>query len=479
MPLLRAVEDVNREQKATLIAKILGRFGKGQGKDALKGICLGVWGLSFKPQTDDMREAPSLVIIRGLLDADHDYRFRRITLCETDPSRFAEIRQELYRLVGTSLVAEVEVTLDERELPPSEPVAGPTRGVLTVECGLDVPDGGLARIDAQEVTALRAQGYRPSEYCEANPELQEAIVYARPAALAAVHTHYCPGCTHGVAHRLVAEVIDELGIAETTIGVHGLSVASLVVEMAGQIMGPLPERTALLIGTGKISSMTARALVGAGLHCILVANRTYERAQELAKKLKGDAVHFDGLEQSLEKADIVISSTGAPHLVLHTDMIRRAQSVRRGRPLFVADLAVPRDVDAEIASIPGIRLMNIDDLETVLKSNRLPADSVCKQVEDIVLVELQIFCEWCAARRCASVFAALNQKAERIYMSEAERALRRLGPLTPRQQEVVHAMAKAIAGKILHDPITRLRELAGDEDLSSYLHLAQDLYRLP
>jgi glutamyl-tRNA reductase len=267
--------------------------------------------------------------------------------------------------------------------------------------------------------------------------------------------------------------------AETTIGVHGLSVASLVVEMAGQIMGPLSERTALLIGAGKISSMTARLLAGAGLHWILVANRTYERAKELAAKLKGVAVRFDGLEQSLEKADIVICSTGAPHLVLHADMIHRAQATRGGRPLLVADLAVPRDVDPEIASIPGVRLVNIDGLEAVMKNSRLPLDSVCRQVENIALDEMRTFCEWCAARRCASVLAALNQKAEQIYLSEAERALRRLGPLTSRQQQVVHAMAKAIAGKILHDPVTRLRELAGEDDSSSYLHLAQDLYRLP
>ncbi len=262
---------------------------------------------------------------------------------------------------------------------------------------------------------------------------------------------------------------------ETEIGRAEISVASVVVELAEQAFGPLNERTALLIGAGKISSITARALVRAGLRCIMVANRTFARAQKLAQTLNGTAVHFDALDESLARADIVICSTGAPHIVLHAETVAKAQEARGNRPLLVADLAVPRDADPQIASLPNVRLANIDDLESVVTSHPL-AVSVFETVEVIVRQELDNFCQWCAARRCASVIQALHAKAENICRSEVEHTLRRMGPLTPRQQELMQAMGKAIVGKLLHEPTVRLRELPRGEDVSSYIEVVQELY---
>ena len=263
---------------------------------------------------------------------------------------------------------------------------------------------------------------------------------------------------------------------ETEIGRAELSVASVVVELAEQAFGPLHDRTALLIGAGKISSITARALVKAGLRCILIANRTYERAEKLAKNLNGVAVHFDALAETLVRADIVICSTGAPHIVLHADTISKAQQARNGRPLLVADLAVPRDADPQIALIPGVRLVNIDDLDTVVKTCHPLTVSVCRAVEEIVRQELESFCQWCNARRCASVIQALHSKAETIYRTEVEQTLRRMGPLTPHQENLVQGMAKAITAKLLHEPTRYLRELPPHEDISSSIEIVQELY---
>ncbi len=263
---------------------------------------------------------------------------------------------------------------------------------------------------------------------------------------------------------------------ETEIGRAELSVASVVVELAEQAFGPLHDRTALLIGAGKISSITAHALVKAGLRCIMIANRTYERAQKLAKNLNGVAVHFDALAETLVRADIVICSTGAPHIVLHADTISKAQQARNGRPLLVADLAVPRDADPQIALIPGVRLVNIDDLDTVVKTCHPLTVSVCRAVEEIVRQELESFCQWCDARRCASVIQALHFKAETIYRTEVEQTLRRMGPLTPHQEHLVQGMAKAIAAKLLHEPTRYLRELPPHEDISPSIEIVQELY---
>jgi glutamyl-tRNA reductase len=264
--------------------------------------------------------------------------------------------------------------------------------------------------------------------------------------------------------------------AETVIGQGKISVASVVVELAEQTFGRLHERTALLIGAGKISAITARALTHAGLHCIMVANRTYEKAEKLAKSLNGTAVHFDRLDHSLLEADIVICSTGAPHILLHADTVEKAQKLRHGRPLLVADLSVPRDADPNIAAIRGVTLVNIDDLDLVAKTSHAIAAPVCQQVEAIIQEELSGFHQWCAARRCVPLIQALHDKAESIYQIEVENTLRRLGPLTPQQERMVQAMGKAIAGKLLHEPTVRLRELAQDEDPTPYLELFQELY---
>jgi glutamyl-tRNA reductase len=264
--------------------------------------------------------------------------------------------------------------------------------------------------------------------------------------------------------------------SETEIGRGDISVASVVVEMAEQALGPLHERTALLIGAGKISSITARALVRAGLRCILIANRTFEKAQKLAQNLNGTAVHFDALDEVLAQADIVICSTGAPHIVLHADVVAKAQAARGERPLLVADLAVPRDADPGIASIPGVILANIDDLEVIVKTGRPLTASVYQAVQTLVGQELEEFRQWIAARRCVPLIQALQTRAEAIYQSEVEQTLRRLGPLTPRQERLVQAMGKAIAGKLLHEPIANLRQLASQDDPDAYLDLVQELY---
>jgi len=264
--------------------------------------------------------------------------------------------------------------------------------------------------------------------------------------------------------------------AETGISQGNISIASIVVELAEQAFGSLNDRTALLIGAGKISAITARALVRAGLRCIMVANRTFERAQILAGRLNGKAVHFSELEDVLTQADIVICSTGAPHIVLHEETVAKAQLARNQRPLLVADLAVPRDADPKIAFIPGVQLANIDDLETVIQTDHVLTASVCQDVQQIILQELSGFRQWCGVRRCAPVIQAIHNKAESIYQAEVEQTLRRLGALTPRQERLVKAMGKAIAGKILHEPTIRLRELSPDDDITTYLDLIQDIY---
>ncbi len=265
---------------------------------------------------------------------------------------------------------------------------------------------------------------------------------------------------------------------ETDIGRAALSVATIVVELAEEAFGPLADRTALLIGAGKMSTLTARALVQAGLHCVLVANRTYERAQKLAQSLGGQAVHFDALTENLIQADIVICSTGAPHLVLHTEHVRAAMAVRPHRPLLVADLAVPRDADPAIGELPGIRLADVDDLETLVQTHHPLAVAVREEAEAIVWDELSNFKEWYSARLSVPLIRALRARGDAICQAELERTLRRAGDLTPQQRCAIEAMGQAIVGKLLHEPIVRLKNPPPGVSPAEYLDLTQALFGL-
>jgi glutamyl-tRNA reductase len=243
----------------------------------------------------------------------------------------------------------------------------------------------------------------------------------------------------------------------------------VVVELAAQAIGPLHDRTALLIGAGKISSITARSLVRAGLRWILIANRTYERAQELAIHLNGSAVRFDALEASLKQADVVICSTGAPHTVLHADTVRKAQEARGGRPLLIADLAVPRDVDPGIASIPGVRLINVDDLDRRAKTDHCPTAPVCREVRSIVGQKL-IFSGWCNARRCASVIQALHLNAGSICRPKCGTPCGGWGADAPSgANDPSHGQGDY--RKITPRADGRLRELPRTEDAVSYIRI--------
>jgi len=244
---------------------------------------------------------------------------------------------------------------------------------------------------------------------------------------------------------------------ETEIGRTSLSIAAIVVELSQQILGSLDHCTALLVGAGKISSMTARALAAAGLSCILVANRTFERAQKLAASLAGQAVHFDQLPRYLAQADIVICSTGAPHTVLHTPAVQEAMATRPARPMLVADLAVPRDVDPEVAQIHGVHLCDIDDLDHLVRAHHPLAASTRSRAEEIAQEELACFEIWIENRRNADLICALNRHANRIVQAQVQKTTCKLGDLTPRQQQAIEKMGLAIASQLLRQPIQHLK----------------------
>ncbi len=268
---------------------------------------------------------------------------------------------------------------------------------------------------------------------------------------------------------------------ETEIGSLGRSVANVVVDLAQELFGCLEARTALLVGAGKFSAITARALVKSGLHCVLVANRSYDRAVNLAHSLgaaRAEAVHFDALPASLVQADIVVCSTGAPHVVLHADQVAQAMEKRPERPLLVADLAIPRDADPAIAALPGVTLTHLDGLEHLAQQRYPLAAATLSAAEAIITQVSGEYWQWYEARRSAPLIQALRRKADLICEAEVTRTLHRLDGLTLDQQQAVAAMAHAIVNKLLHDPISALKEASSsqNEDILAWIETLYGLH---
>jgi glutamyl-tRNA reductase len=267
---------------------------------------------------------------------------------------------------------------------------------------------------------------------------------------------------------------------ETEIGYTGRSVSTAVVDLAKQICGSLESHTALIIGAGKISALTGKALVNAGLHCVFVTNRTYDKALKLVDQLgkqRASAIHFENLEDCLVQADIVICSTGAPHFVLHADQIVRMMTRRPEKPLLVLDLAIPRDADPLIEEIPNVCLKDIDDLQDLAEQKYPLTAETFNHSESIVKAELAAFLAWYQAHLNAPLIRDLKAKADLILQSELEHTFRRMGDLTVEQQEAIALMGHSIVNKLLHDPLVSLRKTENSADKTPH-ELVQTVFGL-
>ncbi|MBI5304556.1 MAG: glutamyl-tRNA reductase [Chloroflexi bacterium] len=247
--------------------------------------------------------------------------------------------------------------------------------------------------------------------------------------------------------------------SETEIGRGARSLGQVAVSLARDVLGDLENRTALLIGAGKIGKLAGRALVESGLKWILVANRTYDRASQLARELNGRAVHFDALADGLAQADVVIAASGAPHLVLHAADIERAMAARAQRPLVVVDLAVPRNVDPAIRNIPHAHLYDMDDLSAVVATHHPVAAVAVAAAERIADEETQHFLAFLRERQVAPLVQDLLAHAETIRQTEVAKAFAHLGNLTPEQQRAVDALATSLVHKLVFNSIHTIKEM--------------------
>ena len=244
---------------------------------------------------------------------------------------------------------------------------------------------------------------------------------------------------------------------ETEIGQSAVSVSFAAVEMAREIFGSLKGKRVLLVGAGKMSELAARHLERSGVGEIWVANRTRERAEEMSRVFSAKVIEYDNWLDSLPAADIVITSSGAGKYILGPADVRNALSIRRNRPVFLIDIAVPRNIDPAVNELDNAFLYDIDDLGRVVEQNRSLRKKEAEQAEAIIAEEVDKMMVNLRTRQIGPTIAGLQDHLEQIRQAETERMRSRLGALTPQQQEAVDALTKSIVAKIAHPHIVELR----------------------
>ena len=245
---------------------------------------------------------------------------------------------------------------------------------------------------------------------------------------------------------------------DTGIGEHAVSVPYAAVELAKKIFGDLRGLQVLLLGAGDMGELTAEHLHQQNVKQVIVANRSFERAAELAERFKGAAVQFDQFDEHLAKCDIVIASTAAPHFLIEPVQITRALDTRRNRSLFLIDLSVPRNINPAVSSIDGAYLYNVDDLQQVADANLGLRQQKAQTAEGIVQREVEGFRKRLVAQDAVPTILELQQRLENIRATELEKCLRKVGPMSPEQREAIEMFSSQLVNKILHYPILQLRD---------------------
>ena len=307
-------------------------------------------------------------------------------------------------------------------------------------------------------------------------EIQGQVKRAYEAAMAA-------GTTGPLSNRLFAAALTtgKRVRSETGIGSSRVSVPSVAVDLAQDVLGDLAERRVMLLGAGETSELTAQALAHQGVGTIFVANRHADRALSLAQRFGGSVVGLDKLPEQLLEADIVVSSTSSPHPIVGSEELALVMAQRRGRggrvPLLLIDIAVPRDIDSRCGDIDGVTLYDIDDLQAVVQRNLGARREIVPQAEQIVEEEIHRFARWLGQAETLPTVSALREHGNRIVEQILSENEGRWESASERDLMRVEAVARAVLGRLLHEPTIRLRSFSQERGHAS-LQLVRELFGL-
>lgn len=310
------------------------------------------------------------------------------------------------------------------------------------------------------------------------PQIQGQV---RDAYLAAAATSAAAGPVVGPAlNRLFQQALSVGGQVRsgTAVGIGAASVPSAAVELTKKIFGSLQGRRAMVIGAGEMGELTIECLRSEGVRATIVANRTHDRACELAERWQGDAVHFSGISAALPRVDIVICSTAAPHPVLSLERFREALPAGARHPLCIIDIALPRDVDPRVGDEPNVFLYNVDDFRQMVDDTLGRRRAELPGAEAIIASATDQFWAWYSALAVVPTIRDLRSRGEALRNDEMQRLLRRLSHLPPEDQAAIDALTKSLLNKLLHSPTVRLRQAAGNGRGTGVLDTVRYLFDL-
>ena len=313
----------------------------------------------------------------------------------------------------------------------------------------------------------------------------DSMVVGEPQILGQVKEAYAVARAVGAVHsELDALLTRSFAVAkkvrnETAIATSAVSVASVAVDLAKKIFGKLEGKSVYLVGAGKMCELAARHLLSNGAGTIYVANRTYERAVKLAAKFQGKPIPFEELYTTADKADIIITSTGAPHAIFRKEHGEQFMAKRRNRPMFFIDIAVPRDVDPSLNELDGIFVYDIDDLQQVVSSHVADRKREAVRAEEIVDAEVERFAEKLQAHDVVPTILSLQEYLENIRQAEIDRHRTKFGEISAQQEAALDAMTKAMINKIMHTPIVTLKTAAKSPEAATVVDLIRRVFNLP
>lgn len=312
----------------------------------------------------------------------------------------------------------------------------------------------------------------------------DSMVVGEPQILGQVKAAYRQATQHRATGAILNRLLHKtFSVAkrvrrETGIGDQAVSVSYAAIALGRKIFGTLTEKTVLLLGAGEMAELALEHLKGQGVAKIIVANRTLERGVRLAERFRGEAVSLEELEAQLLAADILLSSTGSDQYLLTRDQVKAVMRRRKQRPLFLIDIAVPRDLDPAINDLDNVYLYNIDDLQEVVAQGWQHRQKEAAKAERLVAAETLKFLDWLDTLQVYPTIIALKEKAERISKGELKKTLGQLGPLTPEQRQALEVLAHAITQKLLHDPIIFLKRNHHRQKPFKELDLIRRLFHL-
>jgi len=342
---------------------------------------------------------------------------------------------------------------------------------------------GLADAEAQQYSYLY-QGRDAVEHLYHVAASLDSMVVGEPQILGQLKQAYREALEHKTTGVILNRLLHKsFSVAkrvrtETNIGGSAVSISYAAVQLAKKILGNLQDKSVLLVGAGEMAELAAEHLVRQGIGRVIVANRTLERAVKLAHRFNGTAVGLAELTAQLAEVDILVSSTGATDLILTKDQVKPLMRQRKNRPLFLIDIAVPRDLDPELNDLDNVYLYDIDDLKNVVDVNKAEREKEALRAEGIVAEEVVKFGQWLEGMEIAPTITAIRQKANVIREAEVAKTLATLKSLSESERRSVEMLANALVNKLLHEPMIFLKNSTPHDNPALKLAFVRQLFGL-